>query len=244
MRPTSADSEVSADRPAGALEAERRLEEGDLVGDEADLRQQAQREGADHGEIARLAQQVRGGSSASPVVGRGRRFVADVVLVGAARPQHDGARAATASASTKATAAMQACGEAHACRSPRRRPARTAARRRWRRSAPGWRPAAPAVEPLRDDGVDRAAAHRGPARDHDREGEHRAARARSTRVRPSTPSAHQAGADQHHRPRAALLDDVAHLHHQEGAGDVIEGDGRGDRRRRPARPCSGRPDRG
>ena len=45
---------------------------------------------------------------------------------------------------------------------------------------------------------------------------------------------HQRCARNHHRTRAALLDDVADLHHQESAGDVVEGDRRGDRRRRPA----------
>ena len=104
-----------------------------------------------------------------------------------------------------------------------RREQQPAAGRPVQRQAGGQ--AAAAVEPLGDDGVDRRTAHGSPARDHHQEGDvdlpgpvdNREAQHAKT---------HQPDARQNDDTCASLLDRIAHLHHQKGACQEIEGDGR------------------
>src|SRR5207253_5236523 len=73
--------------PYTTLFRSRGFEEGRLVGDEADLRQQPDREGADHGEIARRAEQGASAHRFAGKLGLGHILIARVVLAGAARAE-------------------------------------------------------------------------------------------------------------------------------------------------------------
>ena len=202
------------------------------MGDETDLRQQAQRKGRDHREVARLAQELGAAHRRADRLDRRCGLVAGIVFIGPARAEREGGQRPQGGqhhgdggdAGLRKTQRVDRPGEG-------RREQQAAAGRPVQRQAGGQ--AAAAVEPLGDDGVDRSTSHGGPARSHhqerevdlpgpvdDREGQH---------AQP-----HQAGAGQDNDPRASLLDRIAYLHHQEGAYQIEEGDGRGDDGRGPA----------
>jgi hypothetical protein len=93
--------------------------------------------------------------------------------------------------------------------------------------------AATAIEPLGDNGVDRAAPHGDPARRHDQDSDIKLPGV-ADEGEADHAQRHQPDAQQNDGSRPAALDRVAHLKDQNRADQIIKSDRRRDRGGRPA----------